>query len=253
MTTKQTILAGWGLALGAAAMACVAFPAIAQKAAAQRSDAHWQQRATALDAAGDMRAPTEQGLARKLAHQILEWQMLDSSATVLARDQSMLSATAPINLEVLTRAQTAVQSHQCLSEAVYYEARSESRTGQKAVAEVIINRVKSKHYPNSICGVVYQGAERSTGCQFSFACDGSSALTPKGKAWERSQDVATLTVVGGVTSLTGGATHYHNLNVMPVWSDTLKLTKTIGTHKFYRTKWRERPVVAVLAVAPPSP
>ncbi len=248
MTTKQTILAGWGLAFGAVAMACVAFPAIAQKAAAQRSDAHWQQRATALDAAVDRHASTAQDLARKLTSQ-----MLGSSDNVLARDQHMLSATAPINLELLARARTASQSHQCLSEAVYYEARSESRTGQKAVSEVIINRVKSKHYPNSVCGVVYQGAERSTGCQFSFACDGSSAIVPKGKAWERSQDVATLTVVGGVASLTGGATHYHNLNVMPVWSDTLKLTKTIGTHKFYRTKWRERPVVAVLAVAPPSP
>ncbi|MFN5901342.1 MAG: cell wall hydrolase, partial [Novosphingobium sp.] len=64
---------------------------------------------------------------------------------------------------------------QCLAAAVYYEARSESDVGQRAVAQVVLNRVAHPSYPNTVCGVVYQGSERTTGCQFSFTCDGSLA------------------------------------------------------------------------------
>ena len=145
-----------------------------------------------------------------------------------------------------------MQTHQCLAEAVYYEARSEVKAGQMAVAEVVLNRVKSKHYPNTVCGVVYQGAERSTGCQFTFTCDGATAKMPKGKLWERSQEIASLALTGSMTPVTGNATHYHTIEVSPHWAPNMRPTKLIGLHQFYRFKFRERPVTnAVVAVAPP--
>jgi len=146
-----------------------------------------------------------------------------------------------------------MQEHRCLAEAIYYEARSEPLAGQKAVAEVVLNRIKSKHYPNTVCGVVYEGAERTTGCQFSFTCDGSTALEPRGRSWERSNDVAALALTKGFQPLTGRATHYHTHEVNPPWSDTMRMTKIIGSHRFYKFKWRERPVVGVapFSIAPP--
>jgi len=77
---------------------------------------------------------------------------------------------------------------------------------------------------------------------------------PSGVAWKRSQDVATIAMTGGITPVTGRATHYHTFDVAPIWSETLVLTKQIETHKFYRTRWRERGIAsASLSVAPPSP
>jgi spore germination cell wall hydrolase CwlJ-like protein len=80
----------------------------------------------------------------------------------------------------------------CLAQAVYFEARSESELGQLAVATVILNRAKTEHYPSSICGVVYQGAARLTGCQFSFTCDGQSNLPQIDRAWETALTVTAL-------------------------------------------------------------
>jgi len=142
----------------------------------------------------------------------------------------------------------------CLAQAVYYEARSETRSGQMAVAEVVRNRVKSRHYPNSICGVVYQGSGRKTGCQFSFTCDGSMDKAPKGKYWEQSLEVATLMQTHDVKPLTHGATHYHTTAINPKWSSNLRYIRQIGTHKFYKFKFTERSVVnapSSLAIAPP--
>ena len=103
----------------------------------------------------------------------------------------------------------AIEQHQCLSEAIYYEARSESLIGQKAVAEVILNRRKSKHFPNTICEVVFQGSDRKTGCQFSFTCDGSISDEIEEKNWKRSQNIAKLIMVGGVRPFTENSTHEH--------------------------------------------
>jgi len=142
---------------------------------------------------------------------------------------------------------------QCLAEAVYYEARSETLAGQKAVAEVIMNRVKSRLYPNTVCGVVYEGAERSTGCQFSFTCDGSMDRVPYGKYWTRSQEVAALAITHGFTPMTKRATHYHTTAVNPYWSKKLKKTDQYGTHVFYRFKTRRelREGTSTITLAPP--
>jgi spore germination cell wall hydrolase CwlJ-like protein len=133
----------------------------------------------------------------------------------------------------------AIEQHQCLSEAIYYEARSESLIGQKAVAEVILNRRRSKHFPDTICEVVFQGSDRKTGCQFSFTCDGSISGEIEEKNWKRSQNIAKLIMVGGVRPFTENSTHYHTVDISPPWINDLRPTRKIGSHMFYRFKFRE--------------
>lgn len=122
----------------------------------------------------------------------------------------------------------------CLSQAIYYESRSEAFVGQLAVAQVIMNRVRHPAYPDTICGVVFQGSERNTGCQFSFTCDGSFSRTPRGRAWRRSELVAQHAFMGFGRDVTRRATHYHTVAVDPHWSTSLVRTRRIGTHIFYR-------------------
>jgi spore germination cell wall hydrolase CwlJ-like protein len=244
-------LAGWGLALCAVVFAGFAFPAVAQKTNQQRAQNYWGDKAAALANAGDRLEDLD---ISPVAEDYAELTLRSDLETPFQRDAYMLKTAVPISLRARQTALALKAEHVCLSEAVFYEARSEKTAGQKAVAEVILNRVRSKHYPDSVCGVVYQGSERRTGCQFSFTCDGSLDEVPSGKAWTRAQDIASLMLSSPVRKITQGATHYHTQNVQPVWSESLKLTKTIGTHKFYRTRWRERfTPSAALAVAPPSP
>ncbi len=124
----------------------------------------------------------------------------------------------------------------CLTQGVYYEAALESTEGQEAVAQVILNRVRDPNYPDSICGVVFQGAERTTGCQFSFTCDGALAQAPVGWAWTRARSVAERALAGHVAIKVGTATHYHADYVHPWWSPTLAKITQIGAHIFYRWK-----------------
>lgn len=123
---------------------------------------------------------------------------------------------------------------QCLTAAIYYEAASEPDAGQRAVAQVVLNRVAHPAYPNTVCGVVYQGSERRTGCQFSFTCDGSLARVPSRMFWQRAQNVAIAALAGFVYSPVGLATHYHTVQVHPYWADSLAYLGTIGAHRFYR-------------------
>lgn len=124
----------------------------------------------------------------------------------------------------------------CLTQAVYYEAALESPQGQAAVAQVVLNRVRDPNYPTSICAVVYEGAERNTGCQFSFTCDGSLASEPVAWAWNRAKDAAERALAGRVASEVGTATHYHADYVHPWWAPTLTKISQIGAHIFYRWK-----------------
>ncbi|AQR62818.1 cell wall hydrolase [Brevundimonas sp. LM2] len=124
----------------------------------------------------------------------------------------------------------------CLTQGVYYEAALESTAGQEAVAQVILNRVRDPNYPNTVCGVVFEGAERTTGCQFSFTCDGALSQAPVGWAWERARSVAERALAGHVQTQVGTATHYHADYVYPWWSPTLAKITQIGAHIFYRWK-----------------
>ncbi|WP_370180344.1 cell wall hydrolase [Alteriqipengyuania sp.] len=122
----------------------------------------------------------------------------------------------------------------CLAKAVYYEAASESVGGQQAVAQVVLNRVAHPAYPKTVCGVVYQGSQRRTGCQFSFTCDGSMARKPSATYWARALSVARRALAGEVYAPVGLATHYHTTWVNPYWAPSLAHIGTIGAHRFYR-------------------
>ena len=126
------------------------------------------------------------------------------------------------------------EDRRCLAQAIYYEARSEARVGQLAVADVVLNRVDNVNYPNSICGVVFQGSERRTGCQFSFTCDGSMKARLNKRLWKQSDDLAGAILAGVRVPVSRDATHYHADYVNPPWAAKLTPTATIGTHKFYK-------------------
>ncbi len=123
---------------------------------------------------------------------------------------------------------------QCLAEAVYYEAAREPAVGQAAVAQVVLNRMRHPAYPKSVCGVVYQGSARVTGCQFTFTCDGSLRWAPEPALWRRARDVAERALAGYVDRTVGSATHYHAQYVLPYWAPTLVKMTQVGQHIFYR-------------------
>lgn len=150
----------------------------------------------------------------------------------------MLGALRPARPFVLDAASPADRARalRCLTQGVYYEAALESTEGQEAVAQVILNRVRDPNYPNTVCGVVFEGAERVTGCQFSFTCDGALAQPPVGWAWNRARVVAERALSGYVATKVGTATHYHADYVHPWWSPTLAKITQIGAHIFYRWK-----------------
>lgn len=125
---------------------------------------------------------------------------------------------------------------QCLTAAIYYEAAMEPDAGQQAVAQVVLNRMMHPSYPDTVCGVVYQGSERTTGCQFSFSCDGAMARAPSAVYWARARRVAERALAGYVYRPVGTATHYHTTEVSPYWAPSLDFIGTIGAHRFYRWK-----------------
>lgn len=232
---KVQNIKGWVTALAVIGTASVVIPTIGAQASNQRAQAQW------AEAAAEFRASQ------------LETVKFSQVETPRLRDAADIRSLSPLRSEHRRWADARASEHKCLSEAVYYEARSESRSGQLAVADVVKNRVKSKHYPNTICSVVYEGAERPFACQFSFACDGSMDRAPAGKAWQRSQDIAQISLTGFVTDLTKNSTHYHTAEIEPNWSKTLEFKAQIGFHKFYRPSWRERNAgTSSIAIAPPT-
>lgn len=156
------------------------------------------------------------------------------------------------------------RARDCLAAAVLYEA-GDDNSGQRAVAQVVLNRVRHPAFPASVCAVVFQGSERRTGCQFTFTCDGAMVRTRwSDAARARARTVADAALLGNVDARVGLATHYHTDWVRPYWSDTLDKIAAIDTHLFFRWKgpWGRRagfaqipsPVEsAVASLAPFSP
>jgi spore germination cell wall hydrolase CwlJ-like protein len=143
----------------------------------------------------------------------------------------------PRAASVVFRARTPIdqmRSLDCLAQAIYYEARSESEDGQRAVAQVVLNRTRHPTYPATVCGVVYQGSERRTGCQFTFTCDGSLAVPAGGPNWARARRLAAEALAGKVYGPVGHSTHYHTVAVLPYWASSLVKSTVIGAHIFYR-------------------
>jgi spore germination cell wall hydrolase CwlJ-like protein len=122
---------------------------------------------------------------------------------------------------------------ECLAQAIYYEAASEAEAGQRAVAQVVLNRVRSPAFPNTVCGVVFQGWTRTTGCQFSFTCDGSMQRVPSLSGMARARRIAREALGGAVMASVGNATHYHADYVVPYWAASLDKVQTVGRHIFY--------------------
>jgi len=124
----------------------------------------------------------------------------------------------------------------CLAQAIYFEAGFEPLAGQRAIAQVVLNRVRDSNFPDSICEVVYQGWARKTGCQFTFVCDGSLTRRPPAEdQWAHAWSVASAAVSGHVLPEVGTATHYHTDYVDPYWAPTLVEISKVGQHIFY--KW----------------
>lgn len=133
--------------------------------------------------------------------------------------------------------QSLKRQHWCLANAIYFEARGEPIKGQIAVAQVVLNRVKHKAYPNSICGVVYQNQTWRNRCQFSFACDGIPERIRDKKSWAKAKKIATDVMRGkSYIRKVGISTHYHADYVNPRWAKHLRRTYRIGRHIFYRMR-----------------
>ena len=125
----------------------------------------------------------------------------------------------------------------CLTEALYFEARGESIAGQMAVAEVILNRVDSVRYPDTVCDEINQGTGRRFACQFTYTCDGRPEEIGDEGAWHRLGHIARIMIDGAPRDLTGGATHYHAEWVNPRWASLYPQTAVIGIHEFYRQQY----------------
>ena len=123
---------------------------------------------------------------------------------------------------------------ECLTSAIYYEAGSQDDDGERAVAQVVLNRVRHPAFPASVCGVVYEGSTRPTGCQFTFTCDGSLYRQPDSDGWRRASRIAEAALAGSVYGPVGYATHYHADYVVPYWASTLAKSTVVGAHIFYR-------------------
>ena len=145
--------------------------------------------------------------------------------TVASFNRSILDAMPPA---------TGGPQWKCLSEALYFEARGEDLWGQIAVAEVILNRVDSDRFPDTVCSVIRDGTGRRHRCQFSYYCDGKAEEIGNPTAFERIQKIAAMMIEGRARTLTKGATFYHTDAVTPSWMSAMDQTAIIGDHIFYR-------------------
>jgi spore germination cell wall hydrolase CwlJ-like protein len=176
-------------------------------------------------------------------HEVLKQERRGLNSLSASHLDSFLQKTKPAQgqisysqawLDTLPRPKLTQDDMRCLSEALYFEARGESIRGQFAVAEVILNRVDSALYPDTVCGVIHQGTGRKYQCQFTYTCDGIPDVIHEKEAYDVSVKVASVMVNGAPRALTEGATHYHTKAVNPNWARKFPRTATIGVHHFYR-------------------
>jgi spore germination cell wall hydrolase CwlJ-like protein len=198
---------------------------------------------------GDHRAAVVEGATTALRHKPRASAHIRAFKSRVARlkaryvRMARLRARVPAKVRVararreLARQQSRGTLH-CLTTAIYHEARYESASGQRAVAEVIMARAKTRGRPKSICGVVYEGAWRATGCQFSFTCDGLSDGAGDPQQWARAKKsaAAALHHRGAKKRVARGATFYHASYVKPRWAKRMVRVAKIGTHIFYKPR-----------------
>ena len=129
------------------------------------------------------------------------------------------------------------KSEKCLAEAVYFESRGEAVRGQMAVAQVVMNRVFSGKYPDTVCGAVYQNKHRHLACQFTFACDNNADVIREPEMWERAKKISKAMLDGQIwLPEVGKSTHYHAYWVRPSWVAEMKKMYKTGVHTFYRPR-----------------
>ena len=241
---RETVMRGTGVAACAVAVS-FAMPLMSSRHEVQRADADFRneaiQLAEAKDASSAVRADAE--TSPLLDHPwmvTVEYALERNPRSALSRysmrdrDGAAIASVASFQPQHLAKAEDVAAEYACLSQAVFYEAGNESTSGQLAVAEVIANRVRDHRYPNSVCGVVFQGSTRTTGCQFTFTCDGALDRKPAGRQWAKAQLVASQVMMDLNERRTGDATHYHATYVNPIWNSGLVRTEKIGAHIFYR-------------------
>lgn len=203
-----------------------------------------QARQAALSWAGSTAAPAQGKLAPELRALLNETMAAKPALAAEGEAAAAMNDALPMSNLAIEAARPFIISNgtapaadralHCMTQAIYYEAGFEPMEGRYAVAQVILNRMRHPAYPNSVCAVVYQGAERRTGCQFSFTCDGALQRAPEPRSWGVAREIAAQMLGGKVSASVGMATHYHANYVLPYWAPKLaKLTK-IGAHIFYR-------------------
>ena len=186
-----------------------------------------------LPASGDMRASAARALPTATDVRPVDAQTAQQLNAQIPFAQGPNPAARPFSFAAAS-AESRERALECLTSAVYYEAGQEPVAGQQAVAQVVLNRVRHPAFPASVCGVVYEGSTRSTGCQFTFTCDGSLARVPERASWNRARQVAAAALAGFVQPSVGNATHYHANYVAPYWAPTLAKITSAGAHIFYR-------------------
>src|SRR5262245_44073367 len=175
--------------------------------------------------------PSDPGVVTK--NRMSGGQTVAAKGQVTGEDQRPMTPAELLGLDEDTRA----KSEKCLAEAIYFESRGEAVRGQMAVAQVILNRVFSGKYPNTVCGVVYQNAHRRLHCQFTFACDGIPDIVREPDMWERAQTIAAEMLDGKLwLPEVGKATHYHAYWVHPGWVREMTKMHRLGVHTFYRPR-----------------
>lgn len=243
---EQRIVVRRGFATsGAALAAALLLPAFSVSFQTERLEADFRAEARALafaeNAADAVR--DDEDASALLQHpwlQAVEYSTERDPRAVLSRyakrdrDGAAVSTVIDFRPDEYDRAEVVSAEHKCLTQAVYYEAGYERTEGKLAVAEVIMNRVADHRYPNSVCEVVFQGATRTTGCQFTFTCDGALNRRPNQRRWEEAETVAAHVLMDLHERRTGSATHYHATYVDPIWNVGLVRTNKIDTHIFYR-------------------
>ena len=164
--------------------------------------------------------------------------LIDAAPPAANGEDTNLAPAPPFHLHAASPAEAA-RAVRCLTDAIYYEAANEPEEGQRAVAQVVVNRLRDPHFPKSVCGVVYEGWARRTGCQFSFVCDGSIHRRRADQAlWDRLRPLAEQALSGYVVPEVGSATHYYADYVRPNWVGTVTRITQIGAHVFCSWKGR---------------
>lgn len=220
------------LATCAAALVFLSAPSVSLTAIDMRPAADAVAMHTTVEAQAELATFTVQGEA------IIE----DNAQYALSRNARIpfaasLTDTAAAFRAIGTKSPSYAAALDCLTEAVYYEAATEPAAGKRAVAQVILNRVRHPAYPASVCGVVYQGFADPV-CQFSYTCDGSLLRAPMASYWRASREVARAALAGHVERSVGTSTHYHADYVLPYWAFRLDKVEQVGRHIFYRLPGR---------------